>query len=149
MALFGELGTGKTSLTKGIAAGMNVDPTAVSSPTFALIHEYPGRLRLIHTDLYRLIPAQLDDIGLSDYLDDHTIIAIEWADRWGKDLPSDRLEVHLSHRTTTTRRAIFRANGPIACRLLTALRSRLPKSRPTREPGKTRVQLPRPRRTPH
>ena len=64
MALFGELGTGKTSLIKGIAEGMDVDQTAVSSPTFALIHEYQGRLRLIHTDLYRLITAQLDDIGL-------------------------------------------------------------------------------------
>jgi ATPase, YjeE family len=149
LALFGELGTGKTSLIKGIAEGMDVDQTAVSSPTFALIHEYQGRLRLIHTDLYRLITAQLDDIGLSDYLDDDTVNAIEWADRWGKSLPSDRLEMHLSHRTTTTRRAIFRANGPLAHRLLMMLRSRLSRSRPTREPRQTRVQLPRPRRISH
>lgn len=149
MALFGELGTGKTSLVKGLAEGMNVDPTAVSSPTFALIHEYQGRLRLIHTDLYRLIPAQLDDIGLSDYIDGHTVTAIEWAERWGEGLPSDRLDIRLSHRTSSTRRAIFSASGPLACRLLTALRSRLSKGRPTREPRQTRVQLPRPRRTSH
>ena len=149
MALFGELGTGKTSVTKGIAEGMNVAPSIVSSPTFALIHEYQGRLRFVHTDLYRLSAAQLDDIGLDEYLEDRTVIAIEWADRWGKDLPSDRLEIHLSHRTTNTRQAIFRANGPLASRLLTVLRSRLPNSGPTRAPGKTRVQLPRPRRTSH
>ena len=64
IALFGELGTGKTSLVRGIAEGLRAEPTAVSSPTFTLIHEYHGRLRLIHTDLYRLTASQLEDTGL-------------------------------------------------------------------------------------
>ena len=146
VALFGELGTGKTSLVRGIAEGLCAEPTAVSSPTFTLVHEYRGRLRLIHTDLYRLTASQLEDTGLSDYLDGHTVTAIEWADRWGEGLPSDRLEIHLSHRPTATRRAILTASGLSACRLLATLRAHLSKSRPTREPRQTRVQLPRSRR---
>lgn len=98
LALFGELGAGKTSLVKGIADGLLAEPTDVSSPTFTLIHEYRGRLPLVHSDLYRLTAAQLEDTGLNDYLDGHTVTAIEWADRWGDGLPSDRLDVHLSHR---------------------------------------------------
>ncbi len=146
MALFGELGTGKTSLVKGIAEGLLAEPTAVSSPTFTLIHEYRGRLRLVHTDLYRLTASQLADTGLSDYLDDHSVTVIEWADRCGNDLPPDRLEVRLSHDTPGTRRAILTAGGLSAGRLLAALRSRMSNGRPTGAPRQTRVQLSRPRR---
>ncbi|MDP9131975.1 MAG: tRNA (adenosine(37)-N6)-threonylcarbamoyltransferase complex ATPase subunit type 1 TsaE [Nitrospirota bacterium] len=146
VALFGELGTGKTSLVRGIAEGLLAEPAAVSSPTFALILEYRGRLRLIHTDLYRLTAAQLEDTGLDDYLDGHTVTAIEWADRWGAGLPPDRLEIHLSHRPAATRRAILSANGRSACRLLAALRTNLSKRRPTRAIRQTRVQLPHSRR---
>lgn len=146
LALFGELGTGKTSLVRGIAEGLLAEPTAVSSPTFTLIHEYRGRLRLIHTDLYRLTAVQLEDTGLTDYLDGHTVTAIEWADRWGSGLPSERLDIHLSHRPSATRRAILTASGRSACRLLDMLRTLLLKRRPTREPQPTGVQLPRSRR---
>ena len=76
-------GNGQDLAGRAMAEGLLADPTAVSSPTFTLIHEYQGRLRLIHADLYRLTAAQLNDTGLSDYLDGHTITAIEWADRWG------------------------------------------------------------------
>jgi len=149
LALFGELGAGKTSLVKGIADGLLAEPTDVSSPTFTLIHEYQGRLPLVHTDLYRLTASQLEDTGLNDYVDGHTVTAIEWADRWGDGLPSDRLDVHLSHRPPATRRAILTARGPAARRLLDALRSRLSANRPTRAARQTRVQLSRPRRAPH
>ncbi|MBK9112270.1 MAG: tRNA (adenosine(37)-N6)-threonylcarbamoyltransferase complex ATPase subunit type 1 TsaE [Nitrospira sp.] len=149
LALFGELGAGKTSLVKGIADGLLAEPTDVSSPTFTLIHEYRGRLPLVHSDLYRLTAAQLEDTGLNDYLDGHTVTAIEWADRWGDGLPSDRLDVHLSHRPPAARRAILTARGPAARRLLDALRSRLSANRPTRAAQQTRVQLSRPRRASH
>ena len=149
IALFGELGTGKTALVRGIADGLLADATAVSSPTFTLIHEYRGRLPLIHTDLYRLTAAQLEDTGLGDYLDGHTVTAIEWADRWGEELPPDRLEVHLTHCSSAARRAILTARGPSASRLLVELRSRMSLRRPTRVPRQTRVQLTRPRRAPH
>ena len=146
VALFGDLGTGKTSLVRAMVEGLLADPTAVSSPTFTLIHEYQGRLRLIHADLYRLTAAQLHDTGLSDYLDGHTIAAIEWAERWGSGIPPNRLNIHLSHGPNATRRAVLTANGPSACRLLAAVRTRLSKLSPTREPQPTRVQLPRSRR---
>ena len=149
LALFGELGAGKTSLVKGIADGLLAEPTDVSSPTFTLIHEYRGRLPLVHSDLYRLTAAQLEDTGLNDYLDGHTVTAIEWADRWGDGLPSDRLDVHLSHRPPAARRAILTARGPAARRLLDALRSRLSANPPTRAAQQTRVQLSRPRRASH
>ncbi len=145
--MFGELGTGKTSLIRGIAEGLLADPTAVSSPTFTLIHEYRGRLRFIHTDLYRLTASQLENTGLGDYLDGQTVTAIEWADRWGPGLPPERLDIHLSHRLPATRRAILTANGHSACRLLATLRTLLVKHRPTGEPQQTGVQLPRSRRT--
>nr|WP_281721170.1 tRNA (adenosine(37)-N6)-threonylcarbamoyltransferase complex ATPase subunit type 1 TsaE [Nitrosomonas nitrosa] len=147
--LFGELGAGKPSPVTGISDGLLAEPTDVSSPTFTLIHEYQGRLPLVHTDLYRLTAAQLEDTGLNDYVDGHTVTAIEWADRWGAGLPSDRLDVHLSHRPPATRRAILTARGPAARRLLDALRSRLSADRPTRAVPQTRVQLSRPRRTSH
>lgn len=140
IALFGELGTGKTSLVRGIADGLRADSAAVSSPTFTLIHEYRGRLPLIHTDLYRLTAAQLEDTGLCDYLDGHTVIAIEWADRWKDGLPADRLEIHLTHRLPATRRAILTATGPSAARLLSDLRTSLSRRRPTRVARQTRVQ---------
>ena len=149
LALFGELGTGKTSLVRGIADGLGAEPTAVSSPTFTLIHEYRGRLPLIHTDLYRLTAAQLEDTGLGDYLDGHTVTAIEWADRWGEGLPPDRLEIHLTHHPPAARRAMLTAKGPSSSRLLIALRAHMVSSRPTRVVRQTRVQLPRPRRASH
>lgn len=149
IALMGELGTGKTSLVRGIADGLLAEPASVSSPTFTLIHEYRGRLSLVHADLYRLTAAELEDTGLGDYVDGRTVTAIEWADRWDKGLPSDRLDIHLSHHPSAVRRALLTARGSSARRLLAALRSRLSTYRPTREPRQTRVQLTRPRRASH
>jgi tRNA threonylcarbamoyladenosine biosynthesis protein TsaE len=149
IALFGELGTGKTSLVRGMADGLLADSAAVSSPTFTLIHEYRGRLPLIHTDLYRLTASQLDDTGLGDYLDGHTVVAIEWADRWREGLPADRLEVCLAHRLPAARQAILTATGPSSARLLTELRTSLSRPRPTRVVRQTRVQSSRPRRASH
>ena len=119
LALIGELGTGKTSLVRGIAAGLGIAPASVSSPTFVLIHEYPGRHPLIHVDLYRLRSnAESESIGLSDYFTDHTVTAIEWADRFPSHLPVDRMEVRLSHRTRTTRKAQLASYGPRSLTLL-------------------------------
>lgn len=140
MALFGEMGTGKTSLVRGIADGLGAEPLAVSSPTFTLIHEYRGRLPLIHTDLYRLTAAQLDNTGLGDYVDGRAILAVEWAERWGTGLPTDRLEIHLTHRPPSARQAVLTARGSSASRLLLALRFRMSLRRPTRVVSQTRVQ---------
>lgn len=119
LALIGELGAGKTALVRGIATGLDAPPASVSSPTFVLIHEYRGRIPLIHADLYRLrTQAEVEAIGLQDYFTDQTVTAIEWADRFPTLLPNDRLEVHLSHRSPTTRTAQLTAHGPRSISLL-------------------------------
>jgi tRNA threonylcarbamoyladenosine biosynthesis protein TsaE len=123
LALYGELGTGKTTLVRGIAAGAGAPPQRVTSPTFVLIHEYHGRLRLAHADLYRIMSAdELPHTGLSDYLDDHTVVAIEWAERAGGDLPGDRLEIRLSHVGNATRQFTMNALGSRSQRLLSCVR---------------------------
>jgi tRNA threonylcarbamoyladenosine biosynthesis protein TsaE len=130
LALIGELGAGKTALVRGVAAGLGAPPAFVSSPTFVLIHEYRGRLPLIHVDLYRLRShAEAESIGLSDYFTGQAITAIEWADRFPMLLPEDRLEVRLSHRSLATRNARLAARGPQSLALLTRVKQA---QRPTR-----------------
>lgn len=112
LSLYGELGTGKTTLVRGIAIGLGVPPHIVNSPTFVLIHEYQGRVPFAHADLYRIqAQPELQHIGLSDYFDGQTVVAIEWADKGIFELPDDRLEVHLSHRSARTRQVVLRARG--------------------------------------
>jgi tRNA threonylcarbamoyladenosine biosynthesis protein TsaE len=85
----GELGSGKTQLIKGIALGLGI-PARVHSPTFALIHTYPGgRLCLYHVDLYRLVSRdQIIDAGLEQYIrNPDGVAAVEWADRWWTEEP--------------------------------------------------------------
>lgn len=132
VALYGELGSGKTALVRGMAAGLGASPQVVSSPTFVLIHEYHGRVRLAHADLYRLDSAtELLHIGLSDYDDGRTVTAIEWADKAGHDLPADRLEIHLQHRSPNVREITLVPRGARACRLLARVRRRSPQGKTT------------------
>jgi len=146
LALFGNLGTGKTTLVRGLAEGLCAEPASVSSPTFTLIQEYPGRLRLIHTDLYRLTGSQLEDTGLTEYLDDRTVLAIEWAERWNAGLPADRLDIQLKHRTAATRRATLIPYGPSSTRWLSGVRAELRQRAATGARRPTRVQSRRSRR---
>jgi tRNA threonylcarbamoyladenosine biosynthesis protein TsaE len=97
VALHGELGAGKTALVQGLAAALGV-AQPVTSPTFALVLEYPlpdGR-RLVHMDLYRLqAPEALEAIGFEEYLESDDIIAIEWAERAVGLLPAATLHVDI------------------------------------------------------
>jgi len=81
--LYGDLGAGKTAFVRGLAAGLGANPEDVSSPTFTIVQEYPGSAStLYHVDLYRLEPAEVDDLGLEDLVAGDGIVAIEWAERW-------------------------------------------------------------------
>ena len=100
--LSGPLGAGKTAFARGLAVGLGCDATDVSSPTFTLIQEYAGPVRLQHVDLYRLTPDEVDDLALEDLLED-AVMAIEWPERWRR-APSDALVVTIEVTGETTRR---------------------------------------------
>ena len=95
--LSGDLGAGKTAFVRGMARGLGVVPAEVTSPTFTLIQEYAGpRGVLHHVDLYRLAPAEVDDLGLDELVSSGAIVAIEWPDRW-RDRPAGH-DVRIEHR---------------------------------------------------
>ena len=124
IALTGELGTGKTVLVRGIAIGLGIPPEQVTSPTFTLIHEYRGRLRLIHADLYRIKnQAELEHIGFHEYYSPSTIVVAEWAERMGQELPLDHLSIHLTHIGTASRLATMTSCGSQSQALLQNLTS--------------------------
>lgn len=95
--LIGNLGAGKTTLVKGIAAGRGVaDPDEVSSPTFPLVHEYGEPVRLIHVDLYRLDTEQeVLSLGLDEYLDRNVLMLVEWGERFPSLWPPGTPRLHL------------------------------------------------------
>lgn len=99
VALKGELGSGKTWFTKGLALGLGVPPDLIiTSPSFSLINEYEGRCILFHMDAYRL--ENLSDFlsaGLEEYFYEDGVVVMEWADRWPEILPerSLRVEFHI------------------------------------------------------
>jgi tRNA threonylcarbamoyladenosine biosynthesis protein TsaE len=96
--LSGDLGAGKTSLTKAIASGLGIEEREVTSPSFTIIHEHMnGRLPLIHVDLYRLGPhADITEIGLEDYFDGENVVIIEWAEYLKDPLTETVLKIDLS-----------------------------------------------------
>jgi tRNA threonylcarbamoyladenosine biosynthesis protein TsaE len=93
--LIGNLGAGKTTLTKGIVKGLGAaQPDEVSSPTFTLIHEYSPSA--YHVDLYRLdSPAQLATLGLEEIFDREAVVLIEWGEKFLERLPEERIEIRL------------------------------------------------------
>lgn len=95
IALYGGLGRGKTAFVRGLAKGLR-SSDAVSSPTFALVHEYDGDLPIFHFDMYRI--QTLDDLystGFFDYLEMNGVVIIEWSENISDYLPSDVIEIHI------------------------------------------------------
>jgi len=120
--LMGELGTGKTCLTQGIARGLGIDEYA-SSPSFVLVREYHGRLPLYHMDLYRL--ERIEDVfhlGLDDYLYGNGVCVVEWAEKGLGALPLEHLLVKMEHLTTTKRKLSFSPQGSRYVEMLSRLR---------------------------
>lgn len=104
IALYGELGSGKTCLVKGVARGLNIT-TQVKSPSYSIINEYPGVIPLVHIDFYRLEkPAEIEDLGWLEYLDTGAVVVIEWAERAKNMLPSRRIDVYFEILNKTARR---------------------------------------------
>ena len=98
VALTGELGTGKTVLTKGLARGLGVpEKNNVRSPSFVILNIYEGHCPFYHLDLYRIRePSEVEDLGYREILYGEGVTVIEWAEKMGHLLPDDRLEIRLS-----------------------------------------------------
>lgn len=113
VALWGELGAGKTVLARGLARGLGLDERLVTSPTFVILHEHlEGRLPFFHLDLYRIAPTDAEGTGWREAVDSGGVAAIEWPDRVADDLPADRLDVRISHLGADERRIRFEPTGP-------------------------------------
>ncbi|MFO0837924.1 MAG: tRNA (adenosine(37)-N6)-threonylcarbamoyltransferase complex ATPase subunit type 1 TsaE [Phycisphaerae bacterium] len=108
LALRGPLGAGKTALVRGIAEGLSVPPDEVASPTFVLLREYAGRLRLLHLDCYRLADAaELLDVGWDEFrADSHSVVALEWSDRAAELIDFDAIRISLEYDGAGRRIAI-------------------------------------------
>ena len=127
LALNGELGSGKTAFVQGLARGLEVSENYyITSPTFTLINEYPGRYPLFHVDLYRIeYISELEEIGLDEVLYQDAIVAIEWADK----LPEGSLLHHLKFQfkiiSETSRQIDIFAYGHAERNLLKAFEKRI------------------------
>ena len=123
----GPLGAGKTRFVQGLAQGLGVaDPAGVLSPTFALIAEHPGRVRLFHVDLYRIErEEELVELGLRDTYAGDGVCAVEWFDRFPATRPNDFVEVSIAMRPGRRRSFHVSAHGPRSSALVRAWRKRV------------------------
>lgn len=123
LALRGDLGAGKTTFVKAVAAAVGLDPAAVVSPTFGLVHVHhgPGR-RLVHADMYRLAGvADLHEIGWEDAVAGPGWTFVEWPERIASALPADRIDVEIRIDSPTARTFTFRGHGPAHAAAVRAL----------------------------
>lgn len=124
IALVGPVGAGKSVFARGVLEGLGAEPDR-GSPTFTIIHEYQGRLRAVHADLYRLgTRAAQEDLGLDELFAGEAVCLVEWAEQAPELWPDEHLEVRIERPVTgspTRRRLAFRARGRRAVALLQAL----------------------------
>jgi tRNA threonylcarbamoyladenosine biosynthesis protein TsaE len=126
VCLYGDLGAGKTSLSYGIALGLEVRTQYITSPTFTFVNEYEGRAPFYHIDLYRLKdPGELENIGFEEYIDSDGVTVIEWAERAEDALPVERLSVYLSYVNENSREIGFLAEGERYEKMLKEVRQNL------------------------
>lgn len=122
--LSGPLGVGKTCFVQGLAQGLGVEEP-VRSPTFVLVTEHQGRLRLYHVDLYRVDdPREALDLGLDEYVEGDGVCAVEWAEKATPVFPRQHLWVQMEYRGQEGRLLLLRATGTRAERWLEDLTRR-------------------------
>jgi tRNA threonylcarbamoyladenosine biosynthesis protein TsaE len=107
--LSGNLGSGKTCLTQGIARGMDIK-SAVTSPSFVLVREHYGRMPLYHMDLYRLDNIEeIVNLGLEQYFESDGLCVVEWAEKGISVFPAEHLLISLEYLTETDRNIVIQA----------------------------------------
>jgi len=124
VGLCGELGSGKTTFTKGLARGLGMQAAReVRSPTFVLMQVLAGRVPIYHLDLYRLDdPAQIEQLAVREFLGGDGVAVIEWAQKYPALLPANHLQVEFEHQTRRSRRIRLRGRGGRAQALLQQVR---------------------------
>lgn len=126
VALCGTLGSGKTRLVQAIAEAAGVDRREVVSPTFVLIHEYHGRRPVYHLDAYRIRdPDEFLRLGPDEYFESGGLVLVEWADRVGDCLPTDRIEIQIEVTGPVSRRFEIVAVGDRYAGVIEECRRRL------------------------
>lgn len=115
IALYGGLGVGKTAFVRGLAAGLH-SSSDVSSPTFALVHEYDGSIPIYHFDMYRVHdPDDLYSTGYFDYLDSGGILVIEWSENIEDDLPHDARRIRIERTDRENERRLTTDDEDFGC----------------------------------
>lgn len=114
IALYGDLGSGKTTFTRAIAEGLDIHDS-ICSPSYNIVMEHTdGRLPLYHFDAYRLEhPSELIDIGFIDYCYKNGVVVMEWADKVSDCLPRDRLDIYLKGSGSQYRTMVFTPHGSL------------------------------------
>ena len=119
VGLVGDLGAGKTELARGIARGVGIPDQAVTSPSFSIVHQHHGRIRLTHADLYRLDgSADLDGTGFHELRDGPGATLVEWVDRVASAAPPDAMRIILLETSETARELVVAVSGPRSEHLL-------------------------------
>ena len=122
VALYGELGSGKTTLIQGIAQGLGLEPERIKSPTFVLMREHPGATPLVHIDGYRLEGASaVAWLDVEWIFSPRKITVIEWAERFEDLLPEHAITLRLGHVSTNRRRIVLVASSARSAELLAHL----------------------------
>lgn len=103
IAYKGSMGAGKTTFTRGLCVGMGL-PDEVTSPTFALVNEYLGKLTLYHFDMYRIMNGdELETTGFYDYISEDSVLAVEWSENISDCLPENTIYITLNRIDENTR----------------------------------------------
>jgi len=128
VSLVGELGSGKTWFTKGIALGMDVPPDeVVTSPSFALMNAYEGRCTLFHIDVYRLeTMSDFLNAGLDEFLHGNGVAVVEWGGRWPELLPERHVTVRMAIVDEHSREITLSARHPGMVRIIEELKREAP-----------------------
>ena len=109
--LNGELGAGKTLLTRGLGRGLGLEAsTPVVSPSFTLVNIYPARLELVHVDLYRLKDGEIEELGLDDFMDAKHILVIEWANVAAEFFKGALIEINIAYQGAEARQIAIKTD---------------------------------------